>query len=117
MKFLNPACLINKLRRSHSKKAYEQLVHEDHDQTQRTTSKKKHGLSPKGSTSTFDVFVGKESKKYPVPHEYLSHPKLQELINKYREFVLDPRSSDPIVLECSTETFEQYFLRSIVKNR
>ncbi|XP_024190362.1 auxin-responsive protein SAUR50-like [Rosa chinensis] len=110
MKFMNPACLINKLGRSHSKKSYERLVRED-DQVER--SKKKHGSAPKGS---IDLFVGKEEKKYPVPLKYFTHPKLQELLKEYQEPVFDPRFDEPIVLECSTEIFEQ-LLRYIVKTR
>ncbi|KAL6138200.1 hypothetical protein ACLB2K_063485 [Fragaria x ananassa] len=111
MRFMNPACLINKLGRSHSNKSYEQLVHEDDRQVEK--SKKKRGSTPKGS---IDLFVGKDEKKYPVPLKYFTHPKLQEFLKEYQEPVFDPRFGEPIVLECSTETFED-LLHYIVKHR
>ncbi|KAL6138199.1 hypothetical protein ACLB2K_063484 [Fragaria x ananassa] len=111
MRFMNPASLINKLGRSHSNKSYEHLVHEDDRHVER--SKKKHGSTPK---VCIDLFVGKEEKKYPVPLKYFTHPKLQELIKEYQEPVFDPRFDEPIMVECSTETFEQ-LLRYIIKNR
>lgn len=112
MRFMiNPSSLLNKLGRSYSKKSYERLVSED-DLVER--SKKKHGSSLKGS---IDLVVGKEEKKYSVSLKYFTHPKLQELLKKYREPVFDPRFGEPIVLEyCSTETFNQ-LLHYIAKNQ
>ncbi|KAK9921587.1 hypothetical protein M0R45_030091 [Rubus argutus] len=101
MWFMSPV-LINKIYRSHSKKSYEQLVNEHVEISSK--KKKKHGSTPKGCKV---LLVGAEEKKYSVPNKDFSHPKLQELLEKYQGPVFDPKCNEPTVLDqCSIEAFE-----------
>ncbi|CAL9021497.1 unnamed protein product [Prunus brigantina] len=74
---------------------------------------KKHGVVPKGYIPVyFNIIVvvvgkGKERKRYCLPLKYISHPTVQELIEKSQADVFDPKIEGPFVLTCNTNTFDQ----------
>ncbi|ONH90737.1 hypothetical protein PRUPE_8G072300 [Prunus persica] len=67
---------------------------------------KKHGVVPKGYIPVY-VGKGKERKRYCLPLKYISHPTVQELIEKSQADVFDPKIEGPFVLTCNTNTFDQ----------